>query len=110
MRFIIDTQLPRRLGVWIRAQSHEADHVLDLNLAQSGDNAIWRTAIEKDAVIISKDDDFANWVMAGREGPAVVWVRTGNGSNAQLIAILAPLWSAVLARLSAGERLVEIRR
>ena len=31
------------------------------------------------AVIVTKDEDCANWVMAGRSGPQAFWLRTGNG-------------------------------
>ena len=110
MRFLVDTQLPRRLVDWIGAQGHDADHVLDLKLAQSKDNAIWLAAIDAKAVIVKKDEDFANWVMAGRAGPQVLWLRTGNGSTPALLLLLSPMWDTIVAAFEAGERLVELRR
>jgi predicted nuclease of predicted toxin-antitoxin system len=110
VRFLIDTQLPRRLAAWVRAQGNDADHVLDLALAQSKDNAIWLAATESGAIIVSKDEDFATWIVAGRAGPSVLWLRTGNGSTPDLHSILERIWPSVVARFEAGERLVEVRR
>jgi predicted nuclease of predicted toxin-antitoxin system len=39
-RFIVDNQLPTALAHWLRAQGHQADHVLELSLAQSADTII----------------------------------------------------------------------
>lgn len=110
MRFLIDTQLPRRLAAWARTQGHEAEHVLDLALAQSKDNAIWLAAQASGAIIVSKDEYFANWIRAGRAGPAALWLRTGNGSTPELIAILEAIWPSIVAKFEADERLVEVRR
>ena len=109
MRFVIDANLPRRLTAWFAARGHECDHVLDLGLGQGSDSDIWRRCVSMGAIIVSKDEDFANWVRAGRPGPAVVWLRTGNGTARRLVATLTPVISAVEARLTAGDRLVEVR-
>ena len=61
MRFLVDNQLPAALAVLLREQGHEAEHVLDLGLAQGKDNPIWQHAITRQAVIITKDEDFAEW-------------------------------------------------
>jgi predicted nuclease of predicted toxin-antitoxin system len=61
------------------------------------------------AVLVSKDEDFAVWVRAKRSGPAVVWLRTGNGTAQALIDGLSPIMDAVEDRLGAGDRLIEIR-
>lgn len=110
MRFLVDVQIPIRLTQWLVDQGHEAQHALDIGLGRSGDNAIWRRAIEIAAVIVTKDEDFAEWVKRGRVGPRVVWLRTGNGTTAQLTAILTPLLPRLIDRLNDGERLIEVRR
>jgi predicted nuclease of predicted toxin-antitoxin system len=91
VRFLVDTQLPVALARWLRESGHEAEHVLEINLAQSKDTAIWQYAQEHGAVIITKDEDFAEWVRCGRPGPAVVWLRLGNSSKRQLLLWLEPL-------------------
>ncbi len=109
MRFLVDTNLPRALCGWLRARGHECTHVLDCGLAQSADTPIWRRAATERETIVSKDEDFADRVRRTAAGPAVLWLRTGNGTNRQLFAGLDPIWSSIEARLQAGERLVEVR-
>jgi predicted nuclease of predicted toxin-antitoxin system len=109
LRFLIDTNLPRRLGDWLRTRGHHGEHVLDLGLGQSADNALWVRCRDTATVLVSKDEDFANWVRADRPGPAVVWLRTGNGTTHDLIASLTPVIADIEARLAAGDRLIEVR-
>ena len=109
MRFLIDTNLPKALSHWINSKGHSSEHVLDLNLAQAKDNVVWRRAQATDAVIVSKDEDFADLVRRSTEGPQVVWLRTGNGTRRDLLLFLEPLWNVIEARLVTGERLIEVR-
>lgn len=108
MRFLIDTQLPKVLARRLEEAGHQAVHVLELSMAQCPDNDLWRYAEEHDTVIVTKDEDFAEWVLAGRLGSPVVWLRIGNCTNAELMAWLLPQWSHVTEALERGERLVEI--
>jgi predicted nuclease of predicted toxin-antitoxin system len=109
VRFVIDTQLPKLLARRLEQQGYEARHLLDLDLAQSPDNDIWRYALENEAVIVSKDEDFAQWLLSGRPGPKVAWLRIGNCTNAELIDWLLPVWPDVVGLLEGGESLVEVR-
>jgi len=86
-----------------------ACHVLSAGLSQSQDSAVWRHADAQAAVLITKDDDFAEWIRRGRPGPQVVWLRLGNSSKLALLRWLEPLWPLVVRQLELGERLVEVR-
>lgn len=108
MRFLVDTQLPKAVARMLREAGHEAEHVLDLDLAQSPDNDLWNYAHREGATILSKDEDFAHWILTGRPGPSVVWLRIGNCTNADLIAWLQPALPEVCSALEAGDRLVEV--
>jgi predicted nuclease of predicted toxin-antitoxin system len=90
-------------------RGHQAEHVLDIGLAQSKDTAIWRYAHQNGAVVVTKDEDFAEWVRRGRPGPAVVWLRIGNSSKRALLTWLEPLLSSIVRQLEQGDRLVEVR-
>ena len=94
---------------WLRERGHEAEHVLEAGLAQSKDTAIWNYAKQRDAIIMSKDEDFAEWVGRGRPGPTVVWLRIGNTSTPALLAWLEPLLPRIVLQLEKGDRLVEVR-
>jgi predicted nuclease of predicted toxin-antitoxin system len=109
VRFLVDTQLPGALARWLRERGHQAEHVLEVGLAQSKDTQVWRYAQEHSSVIVSKDEDFAEWVRRGRPGPAVVWLRIGNSSIPALLAWLEPLLPKLVFRLENGDRLVEAR-
>jgi len=60
-------------------------------------------------VIVTKDEDFAEWVLRGRVGPAVVWLRVGNTSKHALFAWLEPLLPTIVSKLEGHERLIEVR-
>ena len=109
MNFLIDSQLPPALARWISAQGHKATHVADLKLLAEDDSKIWRHAQKENAIIVSKDEDFADRWLLDNEGVALIWVRKGNCSNRALMAWLEPLWPDVLQRLEQGERLIELR-
>jgi predicted nuclease of predicted toxin-antitoxin system len=86
VRFLVDTQLPKALAPWLSERGHQAEHVLDIGLGQSKDTPIWRYAQQNGAVVLTKDEDFAEWVRRGRPGPAVVGLRMGNSSQRALVA------------------------
>ena len=109
MRFLVDNQLPVALATLLREHGHAAEHVLELGLAQGDDNPIWQRAISQGAVIITKDEDFAEWVRRGRPGPSVVWLRVGNTSRRALLAWFTGVLPTMVNDLQNGERLVEVR-
>jgi len=108
-RFLVDNQLPGALARWIQAQGCEAEHVLALDLAQSSDVAIWQKAASTGAVIVSKDEDFAQLTLVRREPVAVVWLRFGNCRTSVLLANIERLWPEILRQLDAGARLIEVQ-
>jgi predicted nuclease of predicted toxin-antitoxin system len=109
VRFLIDTQLPIAFAPWLQERGYLAEHVLAIGLAQAKDSQIWYHAEQQRAVIVTKDEDFAGWVLRGRVGPSVVWLRVGNSSKRALLTWLEPLWPAIIKKLEEGERLIEVR-
>ncbi len=108
MRFLIDAPLPPSLAEWIRVKGYEAFAVRELGLRDSEDNAIWTWASREGYIIVTKDRDFANFVLASA-GPAVLWVRIGNTTNPTLFARFDRAWPEVVALLESGNRIVELR-
>jgi predicted nuclease of predicted toxin-antitoxin system len=59
MRFLVDAQLPPALERWLVAAGHEAEHVADRGMQDASDTAIWDLALQERAVLLTKDEDFA---------------------------------------------------
>jgi len=108
MRFLVDAQLPPALARILSAKGFEAEHVFDVALGTANDSAVWQHAIAIQAVIITKDEDFASMVNLRSTGPAIVWVRIGNTSKRALFAWFEPLIPSIVLALERGEKLVEI--
>ena len=81
MRFFVDAQLPPALARWLVAAGHQAEHVADRGLQDASDTTIWNSAMLEQAVILTKDEDFAQRHTLSRTGPAVVWIRLLNASR-----------------------------
>ncbi|MBM3789964.1 MAG: hypothetical protein FJW35_06385 [Acidobacteria bacterium] len=109
MNFLVDAQLPPALCDLLGNYGHKAWHVSELGLGQALDRAIWDEAIKLDAVVLTKDEDFACRAALKVGGPAIVWLRVGNCSNEALMKWFGALLEDFSARLKTGERLIEIR-
>lgn len=107
-RFLVYAQLPTALARWLASQGHDAEHVADIGLADAADRTIWHAAVERGAVIVTKDEDFALRRTLELTGPAVVWIRLGNTRKGDLLRWLEPLLPKVLAALEQSETLVEV--
>ena len=108
MRFVVDAQLPPALARWLASQGVEAEHVFDVGLAEAPDAVIWQQAMERVAVVVSKDEDFALRVQMSAAGPAVIGVRYGNVRRVELIQRFTAAWPGVVDALDRGERLIEL--
>lgn len=109
MRFLVDAQLPPALARLLEEHDHEAEHVTDIGPHDTKDRDLWRYAIDNDAVVITKDEDFPNMIVLGREAPVIVWVRIGNTRKAALLAWFAPLIDQIVTAVEAGNKLIELR-
>lgn len=109
MRFVVDAQLPPALARLLSAHGHVAEHVFEIGLTEAVDRDIWRYALDHDAVIVTKDEDFPDMVALGREAPVVVWVRVGNTRRRALLDWFEPLIQTIVEMAEAGSRLIELR-
>jgi predicted nuclease of predicted toxin-antitoxin system len=107
--FLIDAQLPPALARLLNDRAQVAEHVNDVGLGESPDRDLWRYALEHGAVIVTKDEDFANKAALGGDAPTVVWIRVGNTRRAVLLAWFEPLIEQVISLVEAGDRLIELR-
>jgi predicted nuclease of predicted toxin-antitoxin system len=110
MLFLVDAQLPPALARWLAANGHEASHVGDLGMQSASDIAIWDHALATGAVIVTKDEDFAQRKVLIDEGPVIVWVRLPNTRKRDLLAWFETALPDILAAIERGETLVEVAR
>ena len=93
--------------MWLKGRGHDAAHVRDLDLHDKPDTAIIKWANMHDAVIVTKDADFAH---ASRSygNCKVVWLRHGNGRSADLIVALDHVIGEIEEALINGQHLIEV--
>ena len=81
----------------------------ELGLRDAADRVIFEAARTANAVVMTKDVDFVTLLERHGPPPKIIWVTTGNTSNQSLRRILTNVFQEAMARLDAGEPLVEIR-
>jgi hypothetical protein len=69
VRFIVDDQLTPALAHWLVEAGHDAKHVEEVGLREAEDQPIWRYALDNQAVILTKDGDFADRVRQSPKSP-----------------------------------------
>lgn len=109
MQFLVDAQLPPALARLLRDHGHVAEHVNEIGPGDAPDRDLWRYALDNTAVIITKDEDFSLMFAMRGEAPAVVWVRSGNTRNADLLSWFEPLLDRIVELVESGQRLIELR-
>ena len=107
-RFLVDAQLPPALAAWLRRRGHQAEHLMQLGLADANDGAVWQRAQETNAAIITKDEDFFLRGTLAPSSPTIVWVRLGNCRNAALLAAFERALPSIESAVAAGERIIEL--
>jgi predicted nuclease of predicted toxin-antitoxin system len=83
--------------------------VFDIGPADALDRDIWRYSPDQNAVLVTKDEDFADMVDTGREAPPAASIGTGNTRRAALLAWFEPLVDQVVTMVRSGDRVVELR-
>lgn len=109
MRFLVDAQLPPALARLLASYGHHAEHVADIGLRNAEDSSIWRHAVENEAILVTKDEDFAHRLRQSCSAPVILWLRIGNTSRRALLVGFIPLLPRIEAMVRQGERLIEVR-
>jgi predicted nuclease of predicted toxin-antitoxin system len=93
----------------LRQAGCDAVAVREIGLREAKDSAIWQYALQNNAAILTKDEDFAQRCLGSKNPPVVVWLRIGNATNPALLAWFLPVLPAVVLRIQAGDKLIEVR-
>ena len=105
--FIVDENLPPHLAYWLRDKGQTATHVDHESLGHRPDANIWKWAAERNAIVISKDEDFHNRVIVGQP-PRLIWIRWGNVRKKPLIEKMELLWPDIVTAFTEGEWELEL--
>ncbi len=65
--------------------------------------------MEKQAILVTKDEDFRHRLHQGGSGPVVLWLRIGNSSRKALLKWFEPLLPQIEILIQQGEQLIEVR-
>ncbi len=106
LRFVVDAQLPPALARHLLDEGYKAEHVNRIGLGAAKDSDVWAYARTHQAVLVTKDGDFADMARRASKGPAVIWLRTGNVTNNALWANFSRALPEILEALNAGERII----
>lgn len=110
MRFLLDAQLPRALGLALHKAGHEALHTLDLPEGnRTSDQTISLLADQEGYIVVSKDSDFVVSLLLKGSPKQLLQISTGNITNPELEALLLGNLTAIEEAFRSGSH-VEINR
>ena len=106
----VDAQLSPAIAAWLTNSYPLSAHaVRDLGLREASDRTIFLAARSASAVVMTKDSDFVRLLEEFGPPPQVIWLTSGNTSNARLKQILTSALPRAIILLESGEPLVEVR-
>ncbi len=88
MSLLFDQNLSRKLPIRLSTEYPGSEHVIDIGLTDAVDRVIWTYAASHGLVVVSKDADFRDLVLALGPPPKVIWLSVGNGSTNVVEALL----------------------
>jgi predicted nuclease of predicted toxin-antitoxin system len=100
LKLLFDQNLSFRLVGAFATEFPESQQVRQIGLETADDSAIWNYARTHVFAIVTKDEDFANRVALHGFPPQVVWLRTGNTSYRDVLAVLKRQTPAIQRFLS----------
>jgi predicted nuclease of predicted toxin-antitoxin system len=105
---ILDAHISPGLALWISSVFQiECCSAKFLDLQEADDKQIFFFARTKNAIVITKDDDFVSLLNRNGSPPKIIWLTCGNTSRERLREILALNLTQALDLLQTSE-LVEI--
>ena len=99
MKLLVDHNLSPELSARLQDLFPCSLHISDVLTRRTKDPRIWSYARENGFVIVTKDSQ-ADFRRLNRERgypPKVIWIRTGNNSNAEVEALICDNYGEILA-------------
>lgn len=88
MKLLFDENLSPKLVTRLAAEFPESVHVSRVGLDQADDETVWAFARENALTIVTKDADFQEISLRLGMPPRVIWLRRGNCSVDETVAML----------------------
>ncbi len=88
MKLLFDENLSFRLVAAVADIYADSSHVREIGLLGADDLRIWNYAAEHGFLIVSKDTDFYERSLVFGAPPKIIWLRIGNCSVNETIALL----------------------
>ena len=88
MKLLFDENLSHKLPHLVAASFPESQHVRDAGLTGLGDDNIWTYAKANGFTLISKDKDFYQRALLYGAPPKFIWLRLGNCTRDDLLALI----------------------
>ncbi len=88
MKLLFDENLSPHLVQQLAKEFPESTHVRDIGLASAHDELVWTYAAQHGFIIVSKDSDFHQRSFLDGPPPKVIWLRCGNRTTQEIMAIL----------------------
>jgi predicted nuclease of predicted toxin-antitoxin system len=87
-RLLFDQNLSYRLSALLADLFPESVHAREVGLTRADDLSVWRYASAQALTIVTKDSDFNQMSFLHGPPPKVVWLRTGNCSTREILALI----------------------
>ena len=84
-------------------------HLHDVMAPETRDIDVALEANRRDAILVTKDEDFVDLSRRGILVAPLLWIRSGNTTNARLWEMLAPLLPTIEQALGTGDKIIEVR-
>lgn len=84
MRFLVDENVPRSIGLYLRTMGEDVMLVHDSSLIGSNDKELWKVAVDEQRIIITHDKDFPIPNAVGLPA-GVILIRTHNQRPSHII-------------------------
>jgi predicted nuclease of predicted toxin-antitoxin system len=103
MKLLFDENISPKLPRLIPAVFAGSEHVRELGLKGQTDEAIWSHARTNGFTLVSKDSDFHQRALFYGAPPKFIWLRLGNCTRDDLLALLLKHEPEILAFESSNE-------
>ncbi|HMS99992.1 MAG TPA: DUF5615 family PIN-like protein [Saprospiraceae bacterium] len=101
MKFIIDAQLPKRLSLLLISCGFDSIHTSELEKGNfTTDKELIEISIRESRIVITKDSDFYNSFLQKAEPYKLIFLKVGNASTDEILAIFSKNMELILDYLT----------